>query len=81
MIIVKHPTIPSVTRNVAVEDVPRWEAQGWHAVADAEQRRELDEHKAETAHACPTCGAAAGVPCMTPSGTPAKRTHKARLSA
>ena len=79
--IIKHPTIPGVTREVAVEDVPKWEAQGWKADADAAERQKLDAAKAEMARPCPTCQAPAGTPCKTPFGDPAKHTHKARLSA
>lgn len=81
MIIVKHPTIPGIQREVAEEDVPRWESQGWVPLLNADQRQRLNEIEAEVERACPTCGVAVGSPCVTPSGTPAKHTHKSRLSA
>lgn len=81
MIIVKHPTIPGLQRPVPDDDAPKWERAGWVALLDSDQRERLDEIEAEVERPCPTCGAAAGSPCITPSGKPAEHTHKARLSA
>jgi len=76
--IVKHPTLP-VQRDVPDEDVPAWEKQGWKPLLEPGQRERLAELEAEAQRPCPTCGAAAGEACKTPSGAPAKHTHAARL--
>lgn len=41
--IVQHPNLPKVSRTVPDADEPRWVAQGWKPLLNAEQKARLTE--------------------------------------
>lgn len=58
--IVHHPTIPGLSREVPDERAAGWLEQGW-VTDEAAPAVPSDEP-------CPTCGATGEDPCVTPSG-------------
>lgn len=78
--IIKHPTLPGVTRDVSEAAVARWVEAGWEAT---EILAWTGQHVATVLEAppCPTCGAVGDDPCVTFHTNEPTRRHAARAAA